>query len=291
MADQKCDTSYKECGVHNFQLYLEHSKEHQAMMQVIDCALPAEFKRIGEGKSSVDVLGVGSGGGEMDVHILKLLKQAVPNVPIKADAIEGSVELTKHFKALVDKNLKDVPVTFHCTTSEEYMTQAKTRRDLKRFDFIHMIQMIYYLEDMPGSIKFYHGLLKENGRLMIIVEAAKGGWDTLWKTYKNELCTHDISEYRSSGEVTACLDSLGLKYDVHKIPNEFDISECMCPEKPKNKFGHDLINFITARGDFYEELDIDTRKKMLDDLKNKCSTQKDGKVMFNSELACILVHS
>lgn len=33
--------------------------------------------------------------------------------------------------------------------------------------------MIYYVDDLADTIKFYHSLLKNNGRLMIIVEA---GW-------------------------------------------------------------------------------------------------------------------
>lgn len=30
--------------------------------------------------------------------------------------------------------------------------------------------MIYYVDDLADTIKFYHSLLKTNGRLMIIIE-------------------------------------------------------------------------------------------------------------------------
>lgn len=260
------------------------------MLQCLDGVLPAEFKRIGEGKSNLDVLGVGSGGGQMDVHMLTLLQSSFPGVPITADVVEGSVELTDNFKALVAKSasLETAPFSWHIMTSEEYIKQTKAKGDVKKFDFIHMIQMIYYVDNMTANIQFYQGLLKKNGRLMIIVEAANGGWDTLWKTFRNDLCNHTISEYRSSGEVKACLDKLGLKYDEHQIPNEFDISECF---NPKSKVGHDLINFITAKDDFYEDFTPEIRSAILDLLKNKCSKQKDGKTMFNSTLSCILVHA
>lgn len=33
--------------------------------------------------------------------------------------------------------------------------------------------MIYYVDDFADTVKFYHGLLKENGRLMIVLEAGK----------------------------------------------------------------------------------------------------------------------
>lgn len=289
-ARDKTETCYQDCCVQSFQFYLEHSGEHQAMQQCANTVLPAEFKRIGEGKSSLDVLGVGSGGGQMDVHMLTLLQSTLPGVPITSDIIEGSIELTDNFKSLVDKtaNLKTVQFSWHVMPSEDYIKQDKAKGDMKKFDFIHMIQMIYYVDDMAATIQFYHGLLKKNGRLMIIVEAGKGGWDTLWKTFKHDLCTHPITEYRSSGEVKACLEKLGLKYDEHTITNEFDISECF---DPKSKLGHDLLNFMTAKDDFYTAFTPETRAAILDLLKNKCSTQKDGKTMFNSTLDCILIHA
>uniref|UniRef100_A0A8C6WVS4 Histamine N-methyltransferase n=1 Tax=Neogobius melanostomus TaxID=47308 RepID=A0A8C6WVS4_9GOBI len=287
MAAEK--TEHGSCA-HNFQLYLEHSGEHQAMLQCMNSVLPAQFKRIGEGKSSLDFLGVGSGGGEMDAHMLTLLQSTFPGVPVTSDIVEGSVKLTDNFKALVAKtpNLKAVPFDWHIMPSEDYMKQAKAKGDMKKFDFINMIQMMYYVEDMTATIQFYHGLLKKNGRLMIIVEAGKGGWDTLWKTFKNDLCNHTITEYRSSGEVKPCLDKLGLKYDEHRIHNEFDISECF---DPKSKLGCDLLNFMTGEDDFYTGFTPETQKAILDLLKDKCSTQKDGKTMFNGTLDCILVHA
>lgn len=35
------------------------------------------------------------------------------------------------------------------------------------------LQMIYYVDNLASTIKFYHSLLKNNGRLMIIIEAGK----------------------------------------------------------------------------------------------------------------------
>lgn len=34
-------------------------------------------------------------------------------------------------------------------------------------------QMLYYVENLTDTIKFYHNLLKSNGRLMIIIEAGR----------------------------------------------------------------------------------------------------------------------
>lgn len=290
MAGERKDTCYDGSCVQSFQFYLEKSGEHKAILQCVHDILPGEFKRIGAGKSSLDVLGVGSGGGEVDVQMLSLLQSTLPAVPITADIVEGSSKLTDNFKALVAKttDLQKIPFAWHIMNSGDYEKQVKAKGDMKRFDFIHMIQLIYYVDNLSNTIKFFHRLLKNNGRLMIIVEAADSGWDILWKTYKKELCVDTITEYRSSKEVIACLKSLGLKYEEHSIHNTFDIAECF---DPNSKTGERLLDFMTARDHFYQSFTPEIRAGMLDLLRNKCSTEKDGRVFFNSTLTCILVHA
>uniref|UniRef100_A0A3P8SW98 Histamine N-methyltransferase n=1 Tax=Amphiprion percula TaxID=161767 RepID=A0A3P8SW98_AMPPE len=289
MAVEPTSVCYEGNIVPNFQFYLEHSEEHKAMLQCVQNVLPGEFTRIGAGKSSLDVLGVGSGGGEMDVHMLSLLQSMFPAVSITADIVEGSSKLSDNFKALVAKtaNLQTIPFDWHVMHSGDYENQVKAKGDIKKFDFIHMIQMIYYVDNLGETIKFYQSLLKKNGRLMVIVEAANSGWDLLWKSFTNELCTHEIKEYRSSAEVIACLKKQGLKYDEHPAPNSFDITECF---NPSSETGQRLLNFMTAQDHFHESFTPEIRARMLDLLRNKCSTEKDGKVFFNSDMKCILVH-
>uniref|UniRef100_A0A3B3ZIV4 Histamine N-methyltransferase n=1 Tax=Periophthalmus magnuspinnatus TaxID=409849 RepID=A0A3B3ZIV4_9GOBI len=278
MAAEKTETCYQDCCVDSFMFYLEHSGEHQAILQTFRLYFII----------SLHVYSLFA--GQVDVQILTLLQSILPGIQITSDVVEGSIKLTDNFKALVAKtaNLKNVQFHWHIMSSEDYEKQVKAVEHVKKFDLIHMIQMIYYVGDLAATIQFYHGLLKKNGRLMIIVETANGGWDTLWKTHKNDLCTHTITEYRSSGEVKACLDKLGLKYDEHPVPNTFDISECF---NPKSKLGCDLLNFMTAKDDFHASFTPEIREAILNVLKNKCSTQKDGKIMFNSNLSCILIHA
>nr|XP_040058359.1 histamine N-methyltransferase A-like [Gasterosteus aculeatus aculeatus] len=290
MAADAKSTCYDGSCSQSFQFYLRHSGEHEAIFQCLRKILPGEFKRIGLDKSSLDVLGVGSGGGEVDAHILTLLQSTCPSVPITADIVEGSADLTDSFKALVAKtpNLQKIPFAWHLMTSENYEKQVKAKGDIKKFDFIQMVQMIYYVDNLAGTIAFHRSLLKSNGRLMIIVEAANSGWDILWKTYKKVLAVDVITEYRSSGEVIDCLKSQGLRYEEHAVPNAFDITECF---DPSSETGKRLLNFMTAKGSFYESFTPEIRAGILDLLRNKCSTEKDGRVLFNSDLSCILVHA
>uniref|UniRef100_A0A3Q3K3Y0 Histamine N-methyltransferase n=1 Tax=Monopterus albus TaxID=43700 RepID=A0A3Q3K3Y0_MONAL len=214
-----------------------------------------------------------------DLKILSLLQSAFPAVPVTADIVEGSSELTDNFKALVARttSLHKIPFTWHIMHSEDYEKQVKAKGDVKKFDFMHMIQVLYYVDDLAETIRFYHSLLKNNGMLMIITETANCGFDTLWKTYKKELYNDTITEYRSSG----------LKYEVHDIPNSFDITQCF---NPSSETGECLLNFMTAKDNFYQSFSPEIRAGILDLLRNKCSSEKDGKVFFNASLSCILVY-
>ncbi|XP_054644346.1 histamine N-methyltransferase-like [Dunckerocampus dactyliophorus] len=290
MAAEAKQSSYDGSHVENFEFYLQCSGEHESILHFLMKHLPEEFERIGADKSGLAVLGVGSGGGEVDVQMLSLMQSTLSALPITADIVEGSTELVAKFKGLVTKtdHLQKIPFTWHTMLSEEYMQKTKGRGDVKTFDFIHMIQMLYYVDDLTETIKFYHSLLNKNGRLMIIIESANSGWDTLWRTFSKELCNEILPVYRSSSDVLASLKSLGLKYEEHFIPNTFDITECF---DPNSKTGQHLISFMTGRENFYQSFTPRVRADILNVLRSKCSTEKEGKVSFNSEMRCVFVYA
>lgn len=122
----------------------------------------------------------------------------------------------------------------------------------------------------------------------LVMPADDRGWDKLWSTYSRALCSEAIKEYRSSEKVIASLNSLGLKFEERIIPNFFDITECFDPSSQK---GCRLLNFMTARDDFHQSFTPEIRAEMLDFLRNKCSTQKDGKVLFDATLSCLFVRA
>ena len=115
---------------------------------------------------------------------------------------------------------------------------------------------------------------------------ANSGWDKLWKTFKRELCTKTISEYLSSGEIKGHLEKLGLKYEEHMIPNTFDVTNCFTQG---SKQGELLLDFMTDTDNFQQNFSEEVKAGMLDLIKNKCSIQKDGRVLFDCTLSCLLV--
>ncbi|XP_077392854.1 histamine N-methyltransferase A-like isoform X2 [Festucalex cinctus] len=270
---KKHRSSYEGSDIQSYQFYLQHSGEHATVSRFLLEYLPEQFKRIAAGKSNLAVLGVGSGGGELDVQMLSMLQSICPTIPISADVVEGSTELVANFKALLAKtdNLEKIPFTWHVMLSEDYRKQVK---NVKKYDFIHMIQMIYYVDNLTETIKFYHSCLNKNGSLMITIVKTGDGWDLLWKTFSREMCNESIPVNRSSGDVLASLKTLGLQYEEHSIPNTFDITECF---NPNSETGQRLLGFMTATDDFAQSFTPQIRADILNLLRSKCSTEKEGK--------------
>ncbi|XP_068594191.1 histamine N-methyltransferase-like [Cebidichthys violaceus] len=73
-------------------------------------------------------------------------------------------------------------------TAIEFEEHWKGKKMTKKADFIHMIQMLYYVKDPGATMSFFRSLLDKNGKLLLILVSANAGWDILWKTYKKELC-------------------------------------------------------------------------------------------------------
>ncbi|KAM6985586.1 histamine N-methyltransferase-like isoform 1-T2 [Aplochiton taeniatus] len=290
MTNEPKQAGYEGRYVQGFQYYLKQSEEHKAILQFIEKTLPEEFSRIGEGKSSMDVLGVGSGAGEMDVKILAILQSKLPAMPLTVDIVEPSSELIEQFKALVGKspNLQKIPFQWHSITCGDYENQSKGKADIKKFDFISMIQMLYYVKDYAETMKFFHDLLKTNGKLLIVHEIANGGWETLWKTFKKELCTKSLNDYFSSGDIKVHLDEMGLKYEECIVPNTLDITDCFIQDSEKGEL---LLDFMTDRDHFRQSFTPEIRAGILDLLRTKCSTEKDGRVLFDCSLSCIFVYA
>ncbi|XP_066497250.1 histamine N-methyltransferase-like [Hoplias malabaricus] len=279
---------YQGGYVQRFQNYLERSGEHKVVQKLIDTVLPPELSRMAEGKSSFDVLGVGSGGGEMDVYLISLLQSVLPSAPIRVDIVEPSADLTQNFKALVAKSpsLQGVSFKWNTVTSAEYEKQVQTKDD--KFDLIHMIQMLYYVDDPSATLSFFHSRLKKNGKMLIIHEAANSGWEKMWKTFKTELCTNTLSDYLSAGDIKKLLEALGLRFEELELRNYLDISECFVEG---SRDGAMLLDFMTDRESFHSSFSPEVQAGILQLLKNECSIIEGGRVKFNCSLSALLVHA
>ncbi|XP_068543497.1 carnosine N-methyltransferase 2-like isoform X2 [Anas acuta] len=114
--------------------------------------------------------------GEQDLKMIRILQAAHPGVLINNKIVEPNPQHVAAYKELVNQapDLQGVSFIWHQLTCSEYEQQVKEKCINKKFDFIHMIQMLYCVEDIPNTIKFFHSCLGHQGKLLIIILSACG---------------------------------------------------------------------------------------------------------------------
>ncbi|KAL4601605.1 histamine N-methyltransferase-like [Arapaima gigas] len=273
-----------------FRLFLERSSEHQCMQEFIRNTLPQVLTSIAQGKSSINVLGVGSGSGEMDLEIVSQLYQKYPGMTVDYEVVEPSGEMMERYKALVSRspNLEKIKFTWNQMPSSEFERHWKTRKSTKKMDFIHMIQMLYYVTDPDATVAFFRSLLSENGKLLIILVSGRTGWGKLWKTHHQDLCSTEITQYVAAGEIRSHLDANGIRYKAHVLQSTMDITECFTPGDEKGEL---LLDFLTEVSDFSKCASPDLKASVMSTLRDPgCSSVVDGRVMFNNNLEALILY-
>ncbi|NXV96652.1 HNMT methyltransferase, partial [Calonectris borealis] len=273
----------------SFRLFLANSTEHQCMREFMEGQLPAVIASIGNGKSTINILSVGGGAGEIDLLILSKVQARYPGVTINNDVIEPSADQIFKYKERVAEtsNLENVKFTWHEETAYEYESRMNAEKKSKKWDFIHMIQMLYYVKDVPATIQFFHSLLEPQAKLLIILVSEFSGWKTLWEKYRSSFPLDDLCCYVSTADIKRILDSARLKYQLHELPSHMDITSCFIEG---NKDGELLLDFLTETCEFSKTAPPELKRQVMEELrKPECSEKRDGKVLFNNNLSVIVI--
>ncbi|XP_068594063.1 histamine N-methyltransferase isoform X2 [Cebidichthys violaceus] len=243
------DSRYQKC----FQLFLERSSEHQCMRDFIHNILPDILASIGNGKSHLNVIGVGSGA---------VLVSQKPG-------------------------LDYIKFTWNQMTAIEFEEHWKGKKMTKKADFIHMIQMLYYVKDPGATMSFFRSLLDKNGKLLLILVSGESGWEKLWRTYRNQLCNTEISQCVTTGDIKSLLDAKRVSYQSYELPSQMDITECFTKGDEKGEL---LLDFLTEVLDFSKTASSELKAGVLELLRHPdCSVESNGKVIFNNNLGVIVI--
>uniref|UniRef100_UPI0037E8399A histamine N-methyltransferase-like n=1 Tax=Semicossyphus pulcher TaxID=241346 RepID=UPI0037E8399A len=274
----------------SFQLFLDRSSEHQCMRDFIDNILPDILASIGDGKSHLNVIGVGSGAGEIDLEMLSKLHMKHPGVTVDNEVVEPSSQQLHNYRVLVSQKpgLDYINFTWNKMTSSEFEQHWKVKKMTKKADFIHMIQMLYYVKDPEATISFFQSLLNKNGKLLIILVSGESGWGKLWRTYRTQLCNTEISQCVTTGDIKSSLDSKGVSYQNYMLPSQMDITECFAKGDEKGEL---LLDFLTEVLDFSKTASPELKAGVLELLRHPdCSVESNGKVIFNNNLEVIVIN-
>ncbi|NWW99398.1 HNMTL methyltransferase, partial [Caloenas nicobarica] len=278
--------------VEAFKSFLDHSTEHQCMDEFNKEEMPKIM-------ASVNTFKLKSSShffflvflSEQDLKMIRILQAAHPGVLIDNEIVEPNAQHVAAYKELVNQapDLQNVSFIWHQLTSSEYEQQVKEKGTQKKFDFIHMIQMLYRVEDIHNTIKFFHSCLNRHGKLLIIILSDSSGWASLWKKYRHCLPPTDSGHYVTSNGITDVLKRLGVVYRVYEFPSGWDITECFIEGDP---VGALTMDFLTGTKDFLGTAPPALRRRLHEALcQPECSSTKDGRIIFSNNLSMIVVES
>uniref|UniRef100_A0A8D2KUE1 Histamine N-methyltransferase n=1 Tax=Varanus komodoensis TaxID=61221 RepID=A0A8D2KUE1_VARKO len=265
-----------------FKSFLNTSTEHQCMEQFNKEELPNIVASLGNGRSTINVLGVGSGTGEQDLNMIRLIQAKHPGILINNEVIEPNPQHILTYKDAVrnSSDLKNVSFTWHQLTSMEYEKQARAQNIQKKFDFIHLIQVHYKLVKL-------HSLASDDAVRWILI--GNSGWASIWRKYRHCLPPTDSGHYITSDDIEPILKDMGLNYQVYNFPSTWDITECFIDG---DTIGGHTLDFLTGTKDFMNTAPHDLKQCLRQALcQPECSTKKDGRIVFRNDLSMIVISS
>ncbi|XP_046701784.1 histamine N-methyltransferase-like [Silurus meridionalis] len=274
----------------SFEVFLERSSQHQCMSKFVCETLSDILNIVGAGKSTLKVLGLGSGTGDIDLEILTQLLAKHPEARVENEVVEPSEHMLYKYKDLVSKTPGLDLITFRWNkmTASEFESDWKQRNtDKLKFDFIHMIQMLYYVKDLEATISFFRSLLHKDGRLLIILASGQSGFSKLWKTFRTQLCKPDITQSLTVWDVKDMLDTKGIPYQSYTLSSQMDITDCFTAGDEKGEL---LLDFLTEVLEFRKNASPELKAGVLELLKHpECSHEVDGRIIFNNNLEALVI--
>ncbi|XP_068614019.1 histamine N-methyltransferase-like [Brachionichthys hirsutus] len=269
-------------------IFLERSSQFRSVKEFIHNELRA-LNCIGNGKSHLNVIGVGSGTGIVDLEILSELHLMHPSATVAQEVVEPSTEQLEKYQALVAKTpgLDYVKFNWNKKYAEEIEDEWKEKKMTKTVDFIHMFQVLYYVKDPEATISFFRSLLNKNGKLVICILSDASPWVKVWQAYLTGLNFKKEHHFLSSGDVKRLLDSEGVSYQSYELQSQMDITECFTEGDEK---GEVILDFLTQVLHFSKTAPPELKAGVMELLCHPdYGTEIDGRVMFNDVTAMIII--
>ncbi|XP_072300188.1 histamine N-methyltransferase-like isoform X2 [Eucyclogobius newberryi] len=270
-------------------MYLNRCDEDLLMSNFIENTLCDILKNIGNGKSQITIIGVGSGEGNHDLEMISQLSLKHPRVLLDYKVVEPSGQQLQHFRETVARtsNLEHVKFTWNQMSTSEFEEQWRRTNVPEKADFIHMVQMMYFVEDPAAVIGFFHGLLNKNGKLLIVQASSENIVIRAMKAVHGQLSQIEGFSFLSAADIKRVLDVGGVTYQSYELQTDIDVTECFS-EGDEN--GELLLDFLTSVQDFSKKASPELRAEVLRLLRDpQRSVEREGRVLVNSSAEALVV--
>ncbi|XP_041475901.1 histamine N-methyltransferase-like [Lytechinus variegatus] len=209
-------------------------------------------------------LGIGTGNGEYELHLLKQLSSRFPR--IKHVVIEPSHDFIQEYQT----EAANVPFTgsiefeWYEGTFQGYKEKTLDSAD-GRFDFISAIHSLYYADNARETVKLLYDCLAPGGMMMIDMTDDVSCGQGMWTDFPELQQMFTSKKWISNSDVTAALQDMNIPFSRLVNPIFFDITDVFDETSWE---GGLLLDFFTQVSNF-RQTDSDLVKRVLQFLRMK----------------------
>lgn len=271
-------------------VFLDKSGQTEKINDLIQLHIPPliDEKKIFK-EQSLNVLSIGSGNGQTDLFLLKVIKEELMktdpghSVKIFNRAIDPNLYSCDLYRAAIENlpsPLNDGKVAFEiCQQSfEEYQ---QSHREPLNFDIVHFIHSIYYVDIEKALMHCFEKELYDKGEVICI--ASRRG---LICSVVSKLQWHVGSEiYDVVDKMIQIANKNGWKIEVHDQEYSIDVTEVFDPQSTE---GNLLLDFLTQTENFRNTEDKEFVEETLSFIRD-LTVVKDGKLFGEKKESLVVI--
>ncbi|XP_074616719.1 histamine N-methyltransferase-like [Acropora palmata] len=270
--------------IDSFKLFETKSNQLRKTEEMLRERLPSLVARRLHDSQQLNILSVGSGNGEKDFLVLKIIRESLRSndngtgVKIFNRGIEPNTYFCDLYNEAIENMLTpsdDQATKFEiCEQSFQEYSQHTEKYPVK-FDVVHFIHSIYYLDMEEALCYCFEKELGENGVFVCIVSGLDLINLVLAKQPTNGYGQKDgaIENLEKAGQLVEIAKSKGWKHEVYMNEYSIDVTEVF---DPKSTEGNLLVDFLTHTINFRETAEKQVVEETLAVVRDH-TVFKDGK--------------
>ena len=281
--------------VKSYNVFLAKTGQRSEVGKLLKEHLPPSIQRltVRRNKPYFNILSVGSGSGETDVEILKIVKKELQKRERNRNMkiLNRAIEPNKHSCDLYMATIESLPSSLHDENPVEIELCRQTFQDYKKmkcshqqglvkFDLVHFIHSIYHVDVEEALLHCFEKELNDTGILLFIVQ----GQDLMdWVKLKQN--THWAEKEKAIEKIIKIACDNGWKHDVYTEEYSIDVTEVF---DEKSTEGNLLLDFLTHTEHFREKADKKLVEETLELIKD-LTILKDGKRLGEKKELLIII--
>ncbi|XP_072030423.1 histamine N-methyltransferase-like [Amphiura filiformis] len=231
------------------------------------------------------VLGVGSSEGDLEIQQLK--KLLIEFSKLDACVCEPDKEMISHYRDTVNRResvTSSVAFEWQNLTFQEYLKNVGKE---KKYHFISLVHVIYFIGDPEEAIKNLYKMLEEGGMILLIVVTGDNG--TLGSVplsmHNSTAATSEeasITNYKTdSRQIKAILEKLEIAYTQSTLTEWIDVT-LLVTDQVVMREASLLLDFLTLTINFKKTAPDDVFDQVIKYFKDNARAQReqDGREKF-----------